>query len=86
MRNFQNSIFIWTQLYGEIFKSTSVYLSAFKGTLMQIENLPICSCSYKNIYPEYFAFLILRVFELFTRKVCKMFVYKHTETIDYVKK
>ena len=53
---------------------------------LKVENLPICSCSYKNIYPGYFAFLILRAFELFTRKVCKMFVYKHTETIDYVKK
>ena len=24
--------------------------------------------------------------ELFTRKVCEMFVYKQTETIEYVKK
>ena len=31
------------------------------------------------------AFLILRVSELFARKVCEMFVYKHTETIEYVK-
>ena len=29
--------------------------------------------------------LILIIFELFTRKVYEMFVYKHTETIDYVK-
>ena len=35
-------------------------------------------------YPENFAFLILRVFELFARKVCEMFVYKHKET-EYVK-
>ena len=28
---------------------------------------------------------MLRVFELFSRKVCKMFVYKHTETIEYIK-
>ena len=34
---------------------------------------------------ENFAFLILRVFELFTRKACKMFVYKHTKTTEYVK-
>ena len=39
-----------------------------------------------NWYPENFAFLILRILELFTHKVCKMFVYKHTETIEYVKK
>ena len=37
-------------------------------------------------YPESFAFLILRILELYTRKVCQMFVYKHTETIEYVKK
>ena len=37
-------------------------------------------------YPENFAFLILRVFKLFAHKVCKMFVYKHTEIIEYVKK
>ena len=32
--------------------------------------------------PENFSFLILRVLELFTLKVCEMFVYKHTETIE----
>ena len=37
-------------------------------------------------YPENFAFLILRILELHTRKACKMSVYKHTETIEYVKK
>ena len=36
-------------------------------------------------YPENFAFLILGILELYTRKVCEMFVYKHTETIEYVK-
>ena len=36
-------------------------------------------------YPETFAFLILGILEFYTSKVCEMFVYKHTETIDYVK-
>ena len=36
-------------------------------------------------HPENFLFLILKILELFTRKVCKMFGYKHTETIEYVK-
>ena len=36
-------------------------------------------------YPENFAFLILGILELHTRKVCEMFVYKHAETIEYVK-
>ena len=35
---------------------------------------------------ENFAFLILTItLELYTRKVCEMFVYKHAETIEYVK-
>ena len=29
---------------------------------------------------------MLRILELFARKAWKMFVYKHTETIEYVKK
>ena len=37
-------------------------------------------------FPENFAFLILRILQLYTRKFCEMFVYKHTETIEYVKK
>ena len=40
----------------------------------------------KILPPEKFAFLILRILELYTRKVCEMFVYKHPETIEYVKK
>ena len=36
-------------------------------------------------YPEHFAFLIQGILELYTRKVCEMFFYKHTETIEYVK-
>ena len=36
-------------------------------------------------YPESFAFLFLKILEFYTRKVCEMFVYKHTETIEYVK-
>ena len=58
----------------------------FKGTLMQIWK---SLCMYLFIwkyYPENFAFLILRIIELYTRKVCVMFVYKHTETKEYVKK
>ena len=39
----------------------------------------------QKYYPENFAFLILEIHELNTRKVCEMFIYKHTETIAYVK-
>ena len=40
----------------------------------------------KKYYPENFAFFILRMLELYSRKVYEMFVYKHIETIEYVKK
>ena len=33
-------------------------------------------------YPKNFAFFILGIIEFYTRKVCEMFVYKHTETIE----
>ena len=36
----------------------------------------------KKYYPENFAFLVLGIIELYTGKVCEMFVYKHTETIE----
>ena len=36
-------------------------------------------------YPKNFAFFILGIIEFYTRKVCEMFVYKHTETTEYVK-
>ena len=34
---------------------------------------------------ENFSFLIVRILELYTRKVCEMFVNKHSETIEYIK-
>ena len=37
---------------------------------------------HKKYYPENFAFLVLRILELYTRKVCEIFVYKRTETIE----
>ena len=36
-------------------------------------------------YSENFTFLNLGIIELYIRKACEMFVYKHTETIEYVK-
>ena len=40
----------------------------------------------QKYYPENLAFLILWILELYTRKVCEIFIYKHTETIEYIKK
>ena len=56
-----------------------------KGALIQIwksTHMPVFLWKYP---PENFAFLILGALELHTRKACQMFVYKHTETIEYVK-
>ena len=36
----------------------------------------------QKYYSENFAFLILRIMELYTRKVFEIIVYKHTETIE----
>ena len=37
-------------------------------------------------YPENFTFLILKILELYTCKVCETPVYKHKETIEHAKK
>ena len=34
---------------------------------------------------ENFTLLIERIFELYTCKVCEMFLNKHSETIEYIK-
>ena len=34
---------------------------------------------------ENFRFLIVRILELYTDQACEMFVYKHSETIEYIK-
>ena len=52
---------------------------------MQIFKFPYMFVFVQKYYRENFAFLIQKVFELFTRKVCEMLVYKYTETIEYVK-
>ena len=39
----------------------------------------------KNYDTESFTLVVLRIFELYTSKVGEMFVYKHTETREYVK-
>ena len=52
---------------------------------MQIWKSPYRPVFIWKYYPENFAFLIIRILELYTHKVCQMFVYKHTETIEYVK-
>ena len=33
--------------------------------------------------PQSFLFLILEILELHTRKVCEVFFYNHTETMEY---
>ena len=53
---------------------------------MQTWKYPYMFLFLQKYYPENFSFLILRILELFTRKVCEMFVYKQTETMEYVKK
>ena len=56
-----------------------------KGTLMEIWKSPYMFVFIYKYYRENFAFLILVILELHTRKVCKIFVYKHTETLEYIR-
>ena len=52
---------------------------------MHIENLPISSSSYENNNVKDFTFKHLLLFEICAREICEKFVYKHSETIKYVK-
>ena len=48
-----------------------------KGKLMQIWKSPYMSLIIEKHYLENFAFSILRIPELCTRKICGMYTYKH---------
>ena len=51
----------------------------------RFENLPIYSSSYENnIYDEDFTLKHLFLFEIPAGDICEKFVYKHSETIEYV--
>ena len=57
-------------------------LPQIKSTTLMVhqcrfENLFTCLCSCENKPPPKFAFLILTIYELFTCKAGKMFVYKN---------
>ena len=54
---------------GNILKVCLVKL--LKVRQCRFENLSICLCSFKKQDPENFAFLILRILQLFARKVSK---------------
>ena len=52
---------------------------------MQIWKSPYMFVLMQKHNSENFQFWILGILELYTRKVCKVFVYKHAETIEYIK-
>ena len=58
-------------------------LALMKGTLIQILKSASIFVYIKIMYRRY-GFTI-PFSEIFTPEICKMFVYKHTETIEYVK-
>ena len=58
---------------------------SFKGTLMQIcKSANICLFIWKK-YVEDFTFKHLLLSEICAREICEKFVYKHSETIEYLK-
>ena len=58
----------------------------FKGTLMQIRKSPHIFVFIWKKYIEDFTSKHLLLFEINARMICEKFVYKHSETIEYVKK
>ena len=59
--------------------------SFFKGTLIQISKSANVFAFMWKEYVEDFTLKHLILFEIMARKVCEKFVYKHSETIEYVK-
>ena len=57
---------------------------SLKAHLCRFENLPITSSSYENDV-ENFTLKYLLLSEICPRELCEEFVYKHSETIEYVK-
>ena len=56
-----------------------------KGTLMQIwKSSNIFILTWKQ-YDEDFTIKHLLLFEICVREICEKFVYRHSETIEYVK-
>ena len=64
----------------------AIRLHVFKITLMQIWKSLYMFVLIQKQHPENFVFLILRILKPFSRKLRKIFVYKHSETMEYVKK
>ena len=88
-RYFLKSLRIFEPYYfSEIFSHASAtfryWATSIKGILMQIWKSPYMLVSIKSNTLK-IAFLILGILKLYARKVCEIFVYKHTETIKYVK-
>ena len=77
---------IYTKYQGVLLDEHLFFKDYIKGTLMQISKSGYMLVFTCKQYPENFELLILKVCELFPAKTCKMFVYKRTETIEYVKK
>ena len=66
-------------------KATTRFDRPLKVHYCRFENLLISSSSHEHKYAEDFALQHLLHFEICARKICEMFVYKHSETIEYVK-
>ena len=56
-----------------------------KGTLMQIWKSANIFAFIWKWYVDDFTLKHLLLFEIYVREICEQFVYKHSETIEYVK-
>ena len=62
------------------------YNETLKAQSCRYKNLAIHSSLYKKQYHTGCTLQHLSIFEICAHQICEMFVYKHTETIEYVKK
>ena len=70
---------------GGCFDWESLIQSNFKVTLMQIWKSAIIFVFIWKYYVEDFTLKPLLLFEVYAREICEKFVYKHSETMEYVK-
>ena len=73
-----------TKFYTRVYKKMHILLF-FKGTLMQIWKSANIFPFIWNWYIEKFTLEHFLLFEICAREICEKFVYKYSETIEYVK-
>ena len=75
-----NTLELWTTAAEKLY-----FITALKGILMQIWKSANIFVFIWKYYVEDFILKHLLLFEICARKICEKFIFKHSETIEYVK-